>query len=328
MIVEKTKVVNQKNMRILFVTAAPYLPQSHGGMATCADDLCRSLKIKGHRVSVLAGFIHHPSFVGWKSRIKMRINERLSQCKVSCDIFGGYPVWRSWFPWEAIDYVARKVRPDLIVIMAGNRAGGGPVSMALAAQRTTIPILMLLQDVDFDSHGARFEDLGDVPCVANSRFTAEKYRQAYGVNSTVIYPFIATRKYETKTTKENVTFVNPVQIKGLDIALGVARLCPEIPFSFVESWRLSAGPRQKLMEQLAALPNITFCPPQTDMRVVYGKCKILLAPSMWEEAYGRVATEAQMSGVPVVASARGGLPADLNGGPPSVKSPAIDAPER
>src|ERR1017187_6020233 len=106
-------------MRILFVTASPYLPQFHGGMQTSADDLCRSLKHKGHRVSMLAGFIPH-GLIGWKSRIKMRINKRLARCKVSCDIFGGYPVWRSWFPWEAVDYVAHKERPDLIVVMAGN----------------------------------------------------------------------------------------------------------------------------------------------------------------------------------------------------------------
>jgi glycosyltransferase involved in cell wall biosynthesis len=59
---------------------------------------------------------------------------------------------------------------------------------------------------------------------------------------------------------------------------------------------------------LAPLPNVTFVPPQSDMRKVYAECKILLAPSVWEEAYGRVATEAQISGIPVVASARGGLP--------------------
>jgi glycosyltransferase involved in cell wall biosynthesis len=44
------------------------------------------------------------------------------------------------------------------------------------------------------------------------------------------------------------------------------------------------------------------------MRRVYGKCKILLVPSVWEEAYGRVVTEAQVSGIPAVASERGGLP--------------------
>ena len=37
-----------------------------------------------------------------------------------------------------------------------------------------------------------------------------------------------------------------------------------------------------------------------DMRSVYAKCRILLAPSVWEEAYGRVVTEAQISGIPVV----------------------------
>ncbi len=31
-------------------------------------------------------------------------------------------------------------------------------------------------------------------------------------------------------------------------------------------------------------------------------------PSIWEEAYGRSAIEAQLSGIPVIASRRGGLP--------------------
>jgi glycosyltransferase involved in cell wall biosynthesis len=76
----------------------------------------------------------------------------------------------------------------------------------------------------------------------------------------------------------------------------------------VESWTLSPEDRQKLMQKLATLPNVTLYPPQNNMRAVYGKCKILLAPSTYEEAYGRVATEAQLSGIPVIASTRGGLP--------------------
>jgi glycosyltransferase involved in cell wall biosynthesis len=44
------------------------------------------------------------------------------------------------------------------------------------------------------------------------------------------------------------------------------------------------------------------------MRKIYGKCKILLVPSLWNEGYGRVAHEAQISGIPVIASTRGGLP--------------------
>jgi glycosyltransferase involved in cell wall biosynthesis len=45
------------------------------------------------------------------------------------------------------------------------------------------------------------------------------------------------------------------------------------------------------------------------MRAIYRQTRILLVPSQWEaETWGRVVTEAQFSGIPVVASARGGLP--------------------
>ena len=75
--------------------------------------------------------------------------------KVARDTGLGYPVWRSWFPWENVAYVARKESPDLIVVMAIE-----PVRMALAAKSTKVPILMQLMDVEFKDHGGPFEDLG------------------------------------------------------------------------------------------------------------------------------------------------------------------------
>jgi glycosyltransferase involved in cell wall biosynthesis len=192
---------------------------------------------------------------------------------------------------------------------------GAPVRMALGAKCAEIPILVQLQDVEFCELGAPFEDLGtEIRFIANSCFTAEKYRKVYGVHPTVIHPVIAAGRYRTKTTRENITFINPHPYKGRDLALGIARLCPEIPFSFVESWELRDDHRRQLMDQLTTLPNVTLLPPQKDMRGVYGKCKILLAPSIWEEGYGRVVTEAQISGIPVIASRRGGLPESVGSG--------------
>ena len=109
----------------------------------------------------------------------------------------------------------------------------------MAAKRTGIPILMRLLNVERHLHGGRFEDSGDVPCVANSRFTANIYHNAYGVNPTVIYPSISPEKYKVSSSRENVTFINPDPSKGCDIALGVASLCPDIPFTFVEFSTLS-----------------------------------------------------------------------------------------
>jgi glycosyltransferase involved in cell wall biosynthesis len=40
----------------------------------------------------------------------------------------------------------------------------------------------------------------------------------------------------------------------------------------------------------------------------------VLAPSVWEEAWGRVASEAQCSGLPVIGSDRGGLPEAIGPG--------------
>src|SRR5215469_7325059 len=178
-------------MRILFVTAHRYLPQAYGGMQSSAHELCQTLKQRGHRVAVLC-LSGYAGLLALRNRIQRRALRRA----VSRDTLLGYPVWRSWSPWNEVAHVAEKERPEVIVVMAG----GEVVQMALAAEQTQIPILMQLQDVEFGALGGPFEDLGnDVRCIANSCFTAEKYRKAYGVDPKVIHPFIVADRYRTKT---------------------------------------------------------------------------------------------------------------------------------
>ncbi|MCB9988468.1 MAG: glycosyltransferase [Rhodospirillales bacterium] len=285
-------------MKILFATAHPFLPQMVGGLQSSSHTLATRLRARGHEVSFLCALM--PGGY-WGAR--GRLIQKLFRRKTARDTQPGYPVWRSWFPWEGMAEVVARDKPDVVVVLARQ-----PVKMALAAQKLGLPVLMMLQDVEIDDHGGAFADLGAVPCVANSQFTADFYRDHFGVDPGVIHPIINGAAYRTATTRENVTFINPQPVKGLDIALAVAQACPDIPFSFVEGWPLKPAERESLMTALAALPNVALHPPVRDMKKIYGRCKILLAPSRWQEAYGRVASEPQFSGIPVVASGRGGLP--------------------
>jgi glycosyltransferase involved in cell wall biosynthesis len=51
-----------------------------------------------------------------------------------------------------------------------------------------------------------------------------------------------------------------------------------------------------------------------DMRPVYARATVVIVPSRWAEAWGRVVTEAQLNGIPVIASGVGGLPESVGSG--------------
>jgi glycosyltransferase involved in cell wall biosynthesis len=288
-------------MKLLFLTAHYYLPQMYGGLQRSTDQFCKTLREQGHEVAVLSK-LKPEGELAEAAQLKMKANG-IFACEVARDEVAGYPVWRAWAPWEATAYVVAQEKPDLCVVLAMQ-----PVRMAQSLQSTSVPMLIQLQDVEFGQHGGDFGALGPVNCVANSHFTAGKYREEYGVDPAVIHPFMMLDRYWTPTTQENVTFINPHPKKGVNIALGVARECPDIPFVFVEGWPLSPKERERLVHELASLPNVQLRESCDDMRDVYCKAKILLVPSTWEEGYGRVVSEAQISGIPVVASTRGGLP--------------------
>lgn len=289
-------------MKILFVTSHLHLPQLYGGLQTSTDQLCRRLMQRGHETALLAGLDATGKF-GQESRIKLHLNRAFHGHKVSRDTGLGYPVWRTWFPWQEAAYIVKKEKPDLVIIKSGEA-----VRIAELLKPLNIPMVFQLHDVEFHLHQGDFKELGNITCIANSYFTARKYHSAFGVNPRVVHPFISADKYCTVTTRENVTFINPHPQKGVDIALKVARQCPEIAFTFVQSWSLNEEDRNNLMNELATLPNVTLLPPVNDMKQVYAKAKIVLVPSRWQESYGRVASEAQFSGIPVIASNRGGLP--------------------
>lgn len=291
-------------MRILIGSTHPYLPQLLGGAQSSTHELALALRQRGHDVCVVGGLMGNGWF-GLRRRLELKLRKR----RWVRDDHLGYPVFRAWFPSQVVAEVARNFQAEV-----GFFQSGFPVQMAKAMIETDIPSVIYLRNVETDDLGGRPAALTGTSFIANSHFTAKSFAKSDEICASVIYPMVAADRYRTQSSRQNVTFINPHPHKGVDIALRVAEACPEIPFVFVKAWNLSPEDENRLQTHVARLGNLTVRPPTLDMRSVYGKAKILLAPSRWEEAFGRVAAEAHLSGIPVVGSDRGGLPEAIGSG--------------
>ncbi|ACV47556.1 MULTISPECIES: glycosyltransferase family 4 protein [Halomicrobium] len=141
--------------------------------------------------------------------------------------------------------------------------------------------------------------------VTNSDFTAERVRERFGVDSTVIYPPITLSDYRVTSDPDGkITMVNPRSAdKGVDIFLDIAERLPDEEFLLVGTVSPDAEKRRA-----QRLDNVTLHGWTDDVREAYGQSKLVVVPSRYEEPFGRVAAEAMVSAIPCVVSNRGGLP--------------------
>lgn len=144
--------------------------------------------------------------------------------------------------------------------------------------------------------------------VCNSKFMARRVEVLTGRRAAVIYPSLESRFGVHGNPEGFITMINPVAVKGVDTFLAVAEALPQQRFLLVESWKLGAEALAALQGRLARLPNVQFMHRVANVGQVYEQTRLLLVPSSWEEAFGRVVIEAQSCGIPVLASRRGGLP--------------------
>ncbi|WP_376702171.1 glycosyltransferase [Mesorhizobium sp. ISC25] len=291
-------------MKVLFAGGNGYTPQFSGGVQSSTHHLVEQLREHGHDASVLAALFGDGMF-GFKARAKMKLLRQ----RAVIDSYPGYPVVRAWFPWEAAHFAVERLDPDVAVVQCHKSV---PIGKAL--QALGVPLVVYLRNVEFHELAGDLRELHSALYIANSEFTALTYKEKFGIDSTVIPPTINPGLYSTPTTGEFVTLINPYNEKGFELAVRIAGQCPEIPFLFVESWKLDDDHRAQIERIISPLRNVRLESRTSDMKTVYGRTKILLAPSKWEEAWGRVASEAHCSGIPVVGSRRGGLPEAIGTG--------------
>ena len=291
-------------MKVLFAGGNGYLPEFHGGVQSSTHHLVEQLQQEGHEAAVLAALFGDGIF-GMTARLKLKL---LRQAAV-VDRFPGYPVVRAWFPWQAVPFAVDRLKPDVAVVQCHKSV---PLGKALEA--SGVPIVVYLRNVEFHELAGDLSELKSARYIANSDFTARAYKARFGIESTVIPPSIDPDRYRTASSKEYVTFINPYSEKGFEKAVAIAERCTDIPFLFVESWKLDGERKVEVERVVSRLKNVVLEGRTDDMKSVYGRTRILLAPSKWEEAWGRVASEAHCSGIPVLGSRRGGLPEAIGEG--------------
>jgi thioesterase domain-containing protein/glycosyltransferase involved in cell wall biosynthesis len=143
--------------------------------------------------------------------------------------------------------------------------------------------------------------------VAVSRFGRDYLRRWGGLDSEVLaFPMFGPGSFPDlgRFGEGAVTMVNPSSVKGISIFLDLAARFPDLPFAAVPTYRTTRADR----EALEALPNVELWPATDDVDALLARVRILLMPSLWDEAFGAMAIEAMLRGIPVLASDTGGLP--------------------
>ncbi len=142
--------------------------------------------------------------------------------------------------------------------------------------------------------------------IANSTFIAGEAKKIWRKEISVIHPKITLVNLEEKriflksqdVDQKAILMIGDNQIKGTSMFKKIARLMPNEIFIIVDRKYISES-RER---------NIIYVPWQKDIMNIYCRAKLILVPSIINEAYGRVARESFELDLPVLVSKLGGLP--------------------
>lgn len=203
-----------------------------------------------------------------------------------------------------------KFKPDVVFYYGGQALD---LLIPIEAKALGIPTVAYLANGNY--RGSRWHRDVDL-VLTDSQATADMYHHAEGFKSVPLGSFIDPKSIvSSQHTRKRLLFINPSLEKGVGIVIQLAMLLekrrPDIIIEVVES----RGNWHSMLEMVSrvlgsprtSLKNVVVTPNTTDMRPLYGRARLLLAPSLWWESSGRVLAEAMLNGIPAIVTDRGGM---------------------
>lgn len=148
--------------------------------------------------------------------------------------------------------------------------------------------------------------------ITDSQSTSDYYKNKHRLDVKVVGKILDKDHYlATNRSPQYITFINPTPEKGARLVFELARKIQArdntIKFMIVES-RGTVMDTLKILKDSHPLPsNITVMPTQHHMRDIYKLTKLLLLPSFVQESGSpRVALEAMINDIPIIACNHGG----------------------
>lgn len=200
------------------------------------------------------------------------------------------------------------------------------------AKKHNIPSIMRVCKVPLGLDLGKKSDHSPTAVIATSKYIKDYVKKKWKREAQLINPLVETKNYILADKDFNpinnklIFMFNPLVRKGGEIFKKIAQRLSDKKFGTVFGWSsLKDNPNfsnfsEKYVKRITesegssfngSLPNyidfdgvsnIKILKPEDDVKALYKKIRLLLTPSQWEEAFGRVAVEAMVNGIPVIAS--------------------------
>ena len=222
--------------------------------------------------------------------------------------------------YQTFVQVLDEFKPDIVF---GYCPGMTSLTCFAEAKRRGIKTVYLLVNGNHQQFAFPNFDL----VITDSQATSDYYAKISRINVVPTGAFFSPERFLSKEREPKyVTFINPVGSKGLPIFAKLAKVCqtelPDLRFLVINSRAHFAQTVTLLHEKdqpevkpfkPTDFPNVDLAGSQKDMRPVYRITRALIAPSLWFESWGRVASEAALNEIPVLCSTSGGLAEGMAG---------------